>query len=384
MKNILKVFKDFFYIIKGKYFARSSKDYTFAFLVHSRSYRDIYRKYPVFKHLPKNIVIFIMNHLWPIKLSKVTGLNSTYSKKEIQGYVIGITMTADYMMSHRDIALKKIRQALYLAKGMGVKIIGLGGLTSSLSAGGKSLLDIGINITTGHAYTAFNVTRNITKFTEIFGVGREKIKVAVVGAAGSVGHMSSLIIARENYGSIVILDLERKIDNLMVLEKDIKETNKNIKIQISHNLKDIKDCDFVISATNTPEALIKVEHVSAGMIIVDDAQPSDIHHDVLQLEDVLVVEAGVVDTPGVKSNFDYGLKDKTNNFCCMAELLILAANEWKDHYVVGRATMEHIDNIASLGYNLGFKLASFQNFMESISEKKINHIKSIFMKKHGV
>lgn len=376
---------DLYYILVGKYFRRKiSEQYKFAFIVHSRSYKDIYRKYPFFSFLPVTLVHFIMNNLWPITLSGVTGVYSLKNKEVVQGYVLGITMSAENLLKDRKKALKKIRNALYLAKGKGVSIAGLGGLTSSLSAGGKELLDIDINITTGHAYTAFNVTQNLINLTKIVGIPISKLKVAVVGAAGSIGSTTAQILARESYDEILLIDLERKTKNLTELKAKILSQNVNTKISYSNNINDIKNCDFIITATNNPEALITKDIVSDGMIIIDDAQPSDIHPEVLKMSNILVIEAGVVNTPGIYSNFNYGLKNRTDNFCCMAELLILASHQWEDHYVISRATLEHVDTISAMGKELGFEVASFQNFMESISQDKINQVKLILRKKHGL
>ena len=378
----MNIFSDYFSQLKGKKHKFLSGEYSFAFLVHSRNHRDIYRKYPGLKILPRGIVLFILKHLWPITVSRVTGLHSTIDAKEVRGYVIGIPMTADQMMKNQPLALRRIRQALYLARGKGARIVGLGGLTSSLSHGGKELLDIPINITTGHAYTAFNVTQNLFKLVEIFNVPKEKLRVAVVGAAGSIGSMSALLVARQGFLSIVLIDLQRKHPSLTELEKEIHTLAPNCTVTISDNITDISDCDFVITATNTPEALVTPDIVRPGMVIIDDAQPSDIHPDVLKMADVLTIEAGVVSTPGVHSNFNYGLKNRTDNFCCMAELLILAANHWTDHYVIHRATLRHVDEISTMGKSLGFTVASFQNFLESIPSDKIEHVAALAQKKH--
>ncbi len=381
---IIHLILDYYYQIKGRFFTtKANKDYKFAFLVHSRNYKDIYRKYHFAKYLPQSLVLFIMNHLWPITLSKVTGVISYEHKHNIDGYVLGITMTADQMLKNRIKALRKIRSAIYLAKGRGVNIVGLGGLTSSLSKGGLDLIDIPINITTGHAYTAFNVCENLFKMVEIFDIPENLLNVAVVGAAGSVGSTSSLLIARHNFKSITLIDLKRKHDSFNELVGKIKEINKNIEVKISDSVADIKGCDFVITATNTTESLITTDIAEDGVVFIDDAQPSDIHQDVLKMPNVLVLEAGVVHTPDINSNFNYGLKNRTDNFCCMAELLVLASHKWDKHYVINRATLDHVDEISSMGKRLGFTIASFQNFMESISHDKIETVKTIARNKHG-
>ncbi len=385
MTFILYIFQDLFSQLKGRTLGKNTNsEYKFAFLVHSRNYKDIYRKYPFTQYLPKVVTLFFMKHLWPITLSKVTGVTSFESKEKVDGYVLGITMTADQMLKDRKTALKKIRQAVYLAKGKGVKIVGLGGLTSSFSKGGLDLLDIPINITTGHAYTAYNICQNLFKMTETFGIPEKNLKVAVVGAAGSVGYACCQLISRHDFKSIMLVDLKRKHDNFPTLIEEIKKINPNITVTVSEKVADIKDYDFVITATNTAEALVTTDHVTEGMVIIDDAQPSDIHPDVLKLPHVLVLEAGVVHTPNIHSNFNYGLKNRTDNFCCMAELLILASFGWDGHYVINRPTMEHIDQISMMGQKLGFDLAAFQNFLESVSHDKIEQVKEIARKKHGI
>jgi predicted amino acid dehydrogenase len=223
----------------------------------------------------------------------------------------------------------------------------------------------------------------VFKITELFGVPKEDIVVGVVGSAGSIGSMSAELIAERRYKELVLIDIPRKMDAVTHLAQTLQDTYGGL-ISTSDSLSEVSRCDIIITATNTPEALITKELVRAGQVYIDDAQPSDIDHDVLTLPDVLVLEAGVVHTPGVQSNFHYGLKHKTDNFCCMAELLILASNMWDNHYVVHRATREHVRDIAQMGEHLGFEVASFQNFLESISPEKLARVKQIFQHNHGV
>lgn len=326
-----------------------------------------------------------MENLWPITLSRVTGLKNIQDQSEVTGYVLGITMTAEQMMNNRPKALRKIRDAVHLARGKGVVLVGLGGLTSSLSGGGHELLDIhNINVTTGHAYTAYNVTETLFKVATIFNAAKDQVVVAIVGAAGSVGSLSAEIIVRAGYRHIVLIDLERKLGLVREKRDAFHALNPDVQITITSDITEVKKCDFVVTATNTTEALITPQLVHPGMVIVDDAQPSDIHPDVLKIGDVLVLEAGVVHTPGIQSNFNYGLKNRTDNFCCMAELLILASHSWNNHYVVRRATLAHVDEVSEWGKALGFTVASFQNFQESITAEKLERVKKVFQHNHAI
>lgn len=355
-----------------------SSDYKFAFLVHPRGIDDVYRKYPTLKILPRSILEILLKFYWPVILSHVTGLKSQKTGKEIDGFILTIPLTARQMMENRRLALKRIRQAVKLARKSGAKIIGLGGLTSSLSKGGLDLLGSeDIYITTGHAYTAYNVTQNLFQLTEILGVDKQQVLVAIVGAAGSVGSTSAKIIARSGFKHVLLIDLERKKHQFPDLENEMRKLAPDISISSSHQIRDIKDADFIIAATNAPEALIRSEDLKEGAVVIDDAQPSDVDSEALKREDVLVIEAGVVHTPGILSHFNFNLKDRYDNFCCMAEVLILASMEHMAHYVIHRATLDSVDEISHHGTKLGFRIAEFQNFFEAIGNDKIQKIRMI-------
>ena len=38
----------------------------------------------------------------------------------------------------------------------------------------------------------------------------------------------------------------------------------------------IKEAEFIITATNAPEAVVTSEDLKSGAVIIDDAQPSDV------------------------------------------------------------------------------------------------------------
>ena len=112
--------------------------------------------------------------------------------------------------------------------------------------------------------------------------------------------------------------------------------------------------------------------------MIDDAQPSDVAPEVLKRPDILVIEAGVVNTPHIDNHFNFNLKNKHDNFCCMAELLILASHEWSSHYVINRASIEQVDEIVELAKPLKFQPAHFQNFNESISQDRLDTFGKFF------
>jgi predicted amino acid dehydrogenase len=355
-----------------------STRYEFAFIVHPRSRHDVTRKYPFFRYVPDGFANLVTKYFWPVTLSRITGLKSQINGKEINGHLITVLITARQMVEDRPLALKRIIQACALARKKGAKIVGLGGLTSSFSRGGLDLINkVGINITTGHAYASYNVTQNVFALVRYMNLDKKKSWIAIVGAAGSMGATTAKLLAREGFVKLLLIDLERKHHHFPELIEEIKKLNLQATVEMSHQICDIKKCDIIVAATNAPEALIRSADLKSGAIVVDDAQPSDVDPDVLERKDVLVIEAGVTHTPNLNNNFNFGLKNRQDNFCCLAEVFILAANEWDKHYVINRATLELVDEIANLGKKLNFTIGSFQNFKESISDEKLSYVKSI-------
>lgn len=383
IKFFYRPFRDLFLQLFPVYLHK--EEYRYGFLIHPRDERDVITKYPFLSIAPYWLIRFFTRWYWPVVVTKVTGLTSIKSKQKLDGYILTIPLTTKQILKNRPLAVKRIRQSITLAKRMGIKIIGLGALTASVTRGGEDLLDIpGIWITTGHAYTGYNVTQNLFTLEDVFTIDKEKELIAIVGAAGSIGSISAEIIARRGYKNILLIDVPRKKDRVEETQQNIKKLFPDVHTQIAYDVSAIREADFIIAATNTPEALITANMLKPGAVVIDDAQPSDVAHDVLERPDVMAVEAGVVSTPGISSNFNLGLKDKFDNFCCMAEVLVLAANEWKSNFVIKKTTVEFVDQIVDWSNALNFKLGAFQNRKELIQQEKIDAVARARKRRYNV
>lgn len=366
---------DFFYLYLPFLLPRPS--YAVAFLVHPRDTTDMYRKYPILRHTPRWFVRGIEHWLWPITVSHITGLRDARGES-IPGFVISIPMTASTMLAHRPLALRHIRQAVRLARNRGARIVGLGALTSSLSAGGTALIDIpGVAVTTGHAYTGFSVTQYLFTFAKDFDLTLESMPVAIVGAAGSIGSISAQILARAHVRHLILIDTERKREQIEKLKKELEREFDYTAVTISSDLTLLRQTPFIITATNTPDALIREEHIAPGTLIIDDAQPSDVSPAVFENKDVVVLEAGAVHTPGISANFPMGLHGIDTNYCCMAELLILGSDRRTTHHTILRATLEQVDSLGARGTNMGFCVAPYQNVSGMITREHAVHVASL-------
>ena len=386
MKLLKSIFKFFKFFYESYHFLKTD-EYYFAFIVHPRNVNDARRELPFLKFLPDKLLELLINNMPPLIVSKITGLKSLKTNKEILGCMVSINLLPEKMLKNRNLAIKKIIKAINISKRRGVKIIGLGALTSSVSMGGKMLLDKvkDVHITTGHAYTSYNIVSILLTIIKKFNLELEttKLSIGIVGAAGSIGSTCTKLLAKEGFKNFVLIDIERKINRIKdMLIPELKNISLNeLNIKITSDLKEIKNCHFIITATNAPETLIKPEYLSEGTIILDDAQPSDVDPTVLERDDVIVIEAGLVHTPGIHTHFNFGFKDKYDNYSCLAEILILSAVDYQDHFVIHRATLEAINKIKEWSKELNFKPAELQNFKETISEEKLNRVISILSKR---
>lgn len=352
----------------------------FGFLVHARSHRDLIRKFPLLKYLPRRVVDFIAIALPPITVSKVTGLKDKQGQ-DIPGYIIGITMTARQMIEDRDKALKKIVQACKYAEKKGVGIIGLGALTASFSKGGLDILPHlkTMGVTTGRAYTTKTVTDYVKTCVEQFGYTKDNVRLAIVGAGGSVGSSCAKLLATWGIKQMLFIDLPKRAEHLKKSIHHIKSIYPMTQIETSHAISDIKGWDIIIAATNAPEALLRDEDISPGTIIVDDAQPPDVPREVIRnRNDILCIEGGVIHTPGIKCNFNLGLVDREDTFCCLGEVLVLARNEKFEHFATGELQEHLVGQIEEMSKDMDIHISKFQNDIQKyIPDEQIARVKEI-------
>lgn len=350
----------------------------FGFLVHPRTEEDFLRKFPYLRILPKWLIDALMFRLGPVLVSEITGLKNREGK-EVKGYIIAITMSARQMTEHRDRAREKILEAVGFARKKGVAIIGLGALTASLSRGGLDITErfSDIGVTTGRAYTVKTVSEYALDALQRFGLSEESVQVAIVGAGGSIGAGCASYLARKGVRNFLLIDLEKRAEKLALELKKLHERHEEASVRISHRIGDIREADIVIAATNAPEALIKSDDLKPGAIVINDAQPSDIDASVLDREDVLVIEGGVIRTPGIRCNFNLGLAGREDTFCCLGEVLLLAYDDRFGHFALGELDASLIEEIRKDEDALGFSLSPYQNDRGYIPEEKIATVKHI-------
>jgi len=358
--------------------ARMQQGKKFGFLVHPRGLKDFLLKFPFLRFLPRSVLLFLTKRLPPVVVSRIIGLKNTEGKV-VRGEIIAITMTAKQMIEDREAAVQAIIKAVRFARSRNVGIIGLGALTASLTYGGKRISDTvsGIGITTGHAYTVKTVGEYVLRAIEENNLPKEKVLVAVVGAAGSIGAGVSKMLARSGVCHFHLIELEHKLDRLSDTLEALGK-HREVSVEVDHRVQSIKDADIIVAATNAPEAVIRSDDLKPGAIVVNDAQPSDIDPTIIdERDDVLIIEGGVVSTPEVSCNFPLGLVDKHDTFCCLGEVLVLARQGHFKDYSLGTLKDEDVADITKRGEGFAITLARLQNSRGYIPDTTLKKVKRI-------
>ncbi|MFH1798788.1 MAG: shikimate dehydrogenase [Candidatus Omnitrophota bacterium] len=327
----------------------------------------------------ENLIKKVLEWTPAFKASHVSGARSI-TGKEIDGYLIMCPLLPDQILNmDSKLVLKKVIEAGKIAESLKVKIIGLGAYVAL--AGRKGVFvqrNLNTPVTTGTSYTIAIVLENVLKISKEVGLRLENMHITVIGATGAIGSICSSILS-EKVGSLnLVARNNHRLENLAYnLCKNKKNT---AKIRISDNIrKSLHSADIIISATNTPEALIDVNLLKPGTIVCDISQPHNISEEKATLkEDLLVIDGGVVRPPGdVEFNFNFGLTSGTA-FACIAETMILAFEERYESYSIGgRIVRQKVKEISRLATKHGFKLTEFRSFGKEIMREKIEKIKQI-------
>lgn len=349
----------------------------FAFIIHPlEAKRDMARKYPFAKYLPERAIEWALKYKDPMLVSHITGIESPTGAKA-EGWFIGCPLTPHQLLTLPiDLVWEKIIKAGKMAEELGAKIVGLGAFTSVVGDGGITVAkNLNIAVTTGNSYTVATAIEGTMKAAEIMDIDLAQAKVAVVGAAGSIGRTCARIFARQ---AAEINLVGRSLEPLNKVASEISaESNAATKIYTEVNA-GIKDADIVLTVTSAVDAVIQPSDLKSGAVVCDVARPRDVSWRVAQeRDDVLVIEGGVVAIPGdVEFNFNFGFPPKTA-YACMSETMILALEGRYENFTIGKdVSVEQVEEISVLAARNDFKLAGFRSFEKAVGEERIQSVRA--------
>ncbi|MCI0579496.1 MAG: shikimate dehydrogenase [Chloroflexi bacterium] len=350
---------------------------TFAFIIHPIDpQRDVARKFPALGKLPVWLIDFLSLFFPPVYISKITGIQSLATDRHIEGWFIACPLTPRRMMTlPPEVVYRKIIQTGRLAERLGARILGLGAFTSVVGDGGITIArHLNIPVTTGDSYTVSIAVQAIEQAAARMAIPVAGATAAVVGATGSIGSLSAVLLADKVNRMLLV---GRNPDRLNAVAGRV-QTAGCPQVEVTTDIGRLVEAELVITVTSAVESIIRPEHLRRGAVVCDVARPRDVSRQVVeQRRDVLVIEGGMVEVPGlVDFGFDFGFPPKMA-YACMAETMALALEGHYHSFTLGKdIQLSQITTIDKIASQHGFKLAGFRSFERAITESEIADIKA--------
>lgn len=348
----------------------------FAFIIHPIDpKRDVRRKFPLLGAiLPTPAINFFSRFFPPVYISHIEGIASPHN--QIEGWFVACPFTPQRMMSlPPQVVYKKIVQTGKLAQKQGAKILGLGAFTSVVGDGGITISrQLDIPVTTGDSYTVAVAVDAAKEAARQMDIPLAGATAAVVGAGGAIGRVCAQLLAPDVRKIILLGRSEKSLNDVKYLIENAGQRN----VDTDTSMARLAEADIIITVSSAIDSIIHPEHLKSGAVVCDVARPRDVSRQVvLQRNDVLVIEGGMVRVPGdVNFNFNFGFPPKMA-FACMAETMILALEQRYESFTLGKnISLSQVNDMAALAKKHGFKLGGFRSFEKPVSRATIETIKS--------
>ncbi|MBS4022744.1 MAG: aminotransferase class III-fold pyridoxal phosphate-dependent enzyme [Dethiobacter sp.] len=350
-----------------------------------------------------------------------THITSSCGKKAYGEFIVVPRTTEELVEMPKKQALEELKAAVTLAKERGARIVGLGAYTSVVSMGGLYVKDEGVPVTTGNSYTVVAAIDAVNTALKRLDMSPSHATAAVIGATGAIGKGLSTLLS-ETVSSLILIGnpnhKESSINRLQGIAAEIyrylasllennhqftpgsigsvlaesKElppstaplsdfvefvrgsSRKNRLISVSTSINEVLPrADVVVSATNTMGKIIHAGNLKHGAVVCDISRPANVSEDVERVRpDVLVLDGGVVEVPGLPSlGWNFGFEEGLA-YACMAETMMLALDQHYTNFSLGSSgiTLESILKTRELANKHGFRLASFRSFNHPLSEER--------------
>ena len=348
----------------------------FAFIIHPIDpKRDVQRKFPLLgKVLPVPAINFFSRFFPPVYISRIMGVRSQATGKEIEGWFVACPFTPQRMMTlPPNTVYRKIIATAKFAQKLGARLVGLGAYTSVVGDAGLTISrSVDCPVTTGDSYTVAVAVEAVKQAAERMAIDRSQATAAIVGATGTIGAVAAELLAQAVPHIILI---GRQVDRLAQVKARCEAAG--AQVQITFDLNALRTADLVLTVTSALEAIIQPKHLKSGAVVCDVARPRDVSTTVAaQRQDVLVIEGGMVEVPGdVDFHFDFGFPPRMA-YACMAETMALALDGRYESYTLGKdITVVQVMAIEHMARRHGFKLGGFRSFERAVTDEQIERIK---------
>ena len=323
---------------------------------------------------------------------ELEGLRKYTDNSPIPGWMAFFFAKPAKMPEQTALVKQKILEAVSAVERLNGRLIGLGGLSASLTKGGEYLLDkTSAHVTTGHGYTIANIINTMLEAAKSVELSLKDTVIAVVGAAGSVGSGIARMSATQGIKQLILID-HRSLESTIQKVRQVS----NVPVSVGSIAEDIGKAHIVLIATSSQDVIFNPGNFRPGAIILDDSQPKNVAKNFIsERPDIIVLEAGTVQLP---KNFSYKVHrafgPKLKHFhwdhintpmagkdevpCCLAEVMLWSSlGENRKNYSIGRSDPKLAEYLNAKGKLLGFNPAPLQSFGENVNEDRLNKVREI-------
>jgi len=398
----------------------------FAFLIHYTEEKDIFRSDPSFSQFTdeelKNWCAWV-KQFGPGFARKMPRVMSN-TGATAEGWIMSVPMLpSDMRGPARHVATEMIKGAVDMAVADGASRVGLGAFTSIVTRGGETATGRGAPITSGNTLSTISAVKGIENVAGRAGLPLQNAHVVVIGAAGAIGRLGSLMLARRA-GRITLVGnamnpftpkllskvadevyetlLEHPLDTKRVIGRAVSSVHRMAdRLDLDADRKGIAerfntayramgqrpvvdhttplemalaDADIVLVATSAEMALIDPLTLRPGTLVCDVARPPNVADAVIPGQTALVFDGGLIQPP---FEVDLGaFQTLPKNLCwgCLGETMLLAlAGETRDYSIGSRLSLEDADHLAQLAEVHGFAPSPTQWYGRHVSDAEIEN-----------
>lgn len=356
----------------------------FAFIAHPLNLGMVVRCHRTVGFLSKWVSPYLLKknllRIPPIKFIHIKDI-TTKSGKTAEGIVIVCPLLPDQLINSRDNgAQEQIVKCCKIAKRWGAKIVGLGGFTSIVTDGGRSLLgEVDIAITTGNTYTVCLAIDEIFTAMKCMNINARKSVLTIVGATGDIGAACANYLV-PFFSEIILVARDR--EKLLALKKTLVNQKAKVAVEVDIPAA-VHKADVVLTATSAITTIIDVKDLKKGSILCDVSYPANIDFALSKKrKDFFAFEGGLASAAFMNS-IDEKTREKIKIFndCgslhgCISETIVLALNGIFENYSIGKAEISKgkIDRIRELAFQSDFSPFCFVSGGSIVSQDEVRRI----------
>jgi predicted amino acid dehydrogenase len=366
-----------------------------AFIVHPLIQEDLWKLSSTksFAKAPVRIRNWIekgASQLPCFHIGNLTGVVSQSTGQEVDCDFYALAATPKMILGMKEEFLyRRLVECVELAKSRGAGIVGLGAYTKVAGDAGVTVArKSSIPVTNGNSYSASTTLWAARQMVERMGIvsptkvgNRFQAKAMIIGATGSIGRVSSLLVSLVFQEMVLVAN---RPDKLLELREEILKLSPDVKVSLatqSHS--EISDSDLIVTATSSHSGnVLDMSRVKPGAVICDCSRPLDISQEEAgKRRDVLVIESGEIILPGnPKINVDLGLPHPSVYACTAETVLLTLEGRFESFSLSKQLSLERTKEIYKLGMKHGAQLSAIRGPSGLITDEQILRCRELALK----